>query len=266
LKLDNTKDYILKMPSYQLDVLAGLVVVGGHNVVLIGGSITIPYAGSSPTINDRRALYFNGQTGTVHVEGVLIDDTGGDLSEGIQIAAPNATVQVENVRVTGIHARDESGWTDNHPDLIQSWGGVKVLRVDRFSGSTDYQGMNVTPPSGTTTTAYLYNINTWSYPADKARYQFWQGTSSGYATCYTQNYYIKPATGRTLVYTGGATGSVWPDGSGSDPHRAHVDSNGNAYYPSGGQVTGVISAGAPSGGDFVPLGLAGLNYRSPGYL
>jgi len=32
-----------------------------------------------------------------------------------------------------------------------------------------------------------------------------------------------------------------------------------------GTVTGVVSKGIPAGGDFVPLGKAGLNYVSPGY-
>ena len=46
---------------------------------------------------DRWTLYLRDQTGTVHIEGLLI--YGSDLSEGIQINAPQATVQIVNVRV-----------------------------------------------------------------------------------------------------------------------------------------------------------------------
>jgi hypothetical protein len=120
--------------------VGGLVIHGGRNVMLVGGRITIPNAGPSPTPQERRALYLDGQTGVVHLEGLLVDDSGGDLPEGIQIAAPRAVVQIQNVRMEGVHARDPVGFSDNHPDLIQPGGGVRELRVHRFTGTTAGQG------------------------------------------------------------------------------------------------------------------------------
>src|SRR5919197_2210166 len=144
LKLDPTRDYLIRMPATKLSVLGGLVIVGGHDVVLVGGEITIPSWGAShPT--DNRGLYLKEQTGTVHVEGLLIHDSGGALSEGIDVNAPEAIVQLENVRVERLHARDEAGFSDSHPDLIQSWAGPAELRVDRFTGTTDYQGFYLAP-------------------------------------------------------------------------------------------------------------------------
>src|SRR6266511_5023186 len=47
LKLDPARDYLVRMPTTKLSVLGGLVIVGGHDVVLIGGAITIPSWGAS---------------------------------------------------------------------------------------------------------------------------------------------------------------------------------------------------------------------------
>jgi hypothetical protein len=131
VNLDSTRDYIVNIGN--VSAIGGVILNGGHNVVAIGGHITIPWAGSTPSPSDRRALELKNQTGVVHVEGLLIDNAGGDLGEGIQIADENAVVQIENVRVTDIHARDEVGFTDTHPDIIQPWGGYKELRVDRLT-------------------------------------------------------------------------------------------------------------------------------------
>src|SRR5690606_35482155 len=51
------------------------------------------------------------------------------------------TVQIENVRVENVHARDQVGFTDNHPDCIQTYGNVRHLEVQNFTCDTDYQGI-----------------------------------------------------------------------------------------------------------------------------
>jgi len=140
LWLKPSQDYRVALTA-PVRALGGLVIHGGRNIVLVGGRITIPPAGRDPSPQQRRALYLDGQSGVVHLEGLLIDNSGGDLSEGIQIAAPRAVVQIENTRVEGIHARDPVGFSDNHPDLIQPGGGVGTLRVHRFSGTTAGQGL-----------------------------------------------------------------------------------------------------------------------------
>jgi hypothetical protein len=124
-----------------IEEVGGIVISGGRNVVLIGGHITIPWAGPEASAADRRGLFLRWQTGTVHVEGLLIDNEGGDLSEGIQINAPRARVQLVNLRVEGVHARDPVDFTDNHPDLVQPWGGAGELRIWGFTGSSAYQGI-----------------------------------------------------------------------------------------------------------------------------
>ena len=103
---------------------------------------------------------------------VLIDNAGGDLTEGIQINAPDAVVQIENCRIKGIHARDEVNFTDNHPDLIQPWGHVKALPVDRFTGHSDYQGILLKEDAGPIGSADLRRLNIIGLPT--ARYLFIQ--------------------------------------------------------------------------------------------
>src|SRR5439155_19347158 len=77
------------------------------------------------------------QTGVVHVEGVLIDQS----NDGITINAPNAqAVQIENVRVANNHAYQDN-WNYSHPDVIQTWPGPQAVRIDRFTGYSDYQGL-----------------------------------------------------------------------------------------------------------------------------
>ena len=133
------RDYRVKLTA-PVRAVGGLVIHGGRNVTLVGGRVTIPHAGADATPQERRALLLDDQTGVVHVEGLLVDNSGGDLTEGIQIAAPRAVVQIQNVRIEGIHARDPVGFSDSHPDLIQPGGGVRELRVHRFTGTTAGQG------------------------------------------------------------------------------------------------------------------------------
>jgi hypothetical protein len=230
VSLDPTRDYVLRVGH--VEHKGGLVISGGHNVVLIGGEITIPYAGAYAQKGggDRRGLGIFGSTGTVHIEGLLID--GPDVSEGIQIVAPKATVQLENVRIVGIHARDEKTFTDNHPDLVQPYGGVRSLRIDRLTGSSDYQGLFLVSDLGPVRSVALRNVDITGSPT--ARFLLWV---DGPQVTYN-NVWIRPAPGRSLAYT------IWPVGS---------------------QPIRLVGTGTPPTGEFVPAGAAGQGYLSPGY-
>src|SRR5204862_8143108 len=144
LQLDPKRDYVVKMPSRPLVGGDGLAISGGHNVVLIGGSIVVPPQGLAATGEQRRGLFLKAQTGTIHVEGLRIGGRG--LAEGIDLDERlGATVQLENIRVDGLKARDEVHFTDNHDDVIQTWAGPARLRVDHLTGHTDYQGFFLNP-------------------------------------------------------------------------------------------------------------------------
>jgi hypothetical protein len=238
LDLSPSRDYLVRMPPAGLQ--GGLTIRGGRNVVLIGGEIDVPMQpGNSPSPDSRRGLYLTGQTGTVHVEGLLI--RGPDLSEGIDLSEPSgATVQIENVRVEGVHARDEAHFSDNHPDVLQTWAGPADLRVDRLSGSTDYQGVFLAPnefgPQAPPRQVLLSRIDL--RPIDPAArcscYLLWQ---AGSFPLHSSDIWLIPHPPRNLL------SSLWPSPA-----------------PWAG-----VSEGTPPMGEFVPRGLAGLGYQSPGY-
>jgi hypothetical protein len=230
-----------------------VVLLGGRNVVIIGGHLTVTGAPAGASPEQRRALYLKGQTGTVHLEGLLIDNSGGDLSEGINIAAPQAVVQVVNCRIVGVHARDQLRFSDNHPDLIQPWGGVRELRVDRLTGSSDYQGITLEPDYGPIGPVRLSHVNLVGLPT--ARYLFWQGDPR--VPVGLDQVWLAPGQGRSLL------GSVWPDGQGQPPAMATAD--GSVSWPASPSISGLIRPGQPPGGDFVPAASVGSGYTSPGY-
>ena len=134
LELDPSTDYELVMPDEPLE--RGLSVSGGRNVVLIGGEIRI----ESGEGNAARGLSLRAQTGTVHVEGLLL--SGGSLDEGINLDQRlGAVVQLQNIRVTGV----DGSYEGHHADLLQTWAGPRRLLVDGLTGTTGYQGLFLLP-------------------------------------------------------------------------------------------------------------------------
>lgn len=244
------KDYVVHVG----DVSGPVRLVGGRNVVVIGGHITIPWAGADASISSRLGLYLKGQTGTVHVEGLLIDNAGGDLSEGIQINAPDAVVQIQNVRIDGVHARDEVNFSDNHPDLIQPWGGLQALRIDHLSGTTDCQGFFLVGNEGPIGRVDLRNIDI--VGTSTSRYLFWQAQK---IPVHIDNMWISPAPSRSLG------GSVWPDKNHAPPTQAVVNDDGSVGWTPETGITGLVFPGSPPDGKFVPAGSVGPGYVSPGY-
>jgi hypothetical protein len=242
LRLNNRRDYVLHLPHGGLRGLRGLVIEGGHNVVLIGGRISIPRPLKAHTPNDRlrRGLYLKGQTGTVHIEGLLIDGPG--LWEGINLDERlGAVVQLENIRVETLRADDEVGFTDNHPDVIQTWAGPAELRVDRLTGSTDYQGLMLTPMK-------------YGGLGPPRRFEFRHVDLVAKSTARPCNCQMLWAVGSFPL----VVSNFW-----LRPHR-HL-SVAQSVEPKDGRWAAVRS-GRPSEGSFVPRGVAGSRYNSPGYL
>lgn len=254
--LDDNKDYILKLPSSKK--VGATTIIGGRNVVIIGGHITIPTGGQYDS--DKRAIYVkdgpNTQVGrTVHIEGILIDGSGGGDSDGIAIAAPKTIVQIQNVRIVGLTG-SQSGY---HNDVVQPWGGVKELRIDRLTGSTNYQGFQIPKDLAPIEKAEISNVNL-SYtnqpPADGG-YMIWLAHRCNTYPVKLTNVYVVPKSGRSLGK------SVWPD---EDDSSCPVNVTNNvATWPTLPHISGSVIGGSPSGGDFVPSGVAGVGYVSPGY-
>ena len=240
--LSSARDYVVKLPATQKR--GGTWLEGGHNVVIVGGSITIPSGlPASATSAQRTALYIKGATGTVHVQGVLIDGSGGGQLDGIDINAPQATVQLAYDRVVGIRGGERS-W---HGDVVQPWGGVKALRMDHFTGSSNYQGLFLDPSAGPIGSVQLSSVNlvaTTTAPLDGGGVMLWLNTDASVCSKYPvtlENAWVAPRPGVSLA------GTVWPSLltlAGACP-----------------KVTGPLHVGIPPSGSYVPAGAAGIGYK-----
>lgn len=271
------RDYIIDVPPnarQSTPLRRRLNVINGRNVVIVGGHVEIPVQDCSAItkqecINRRRGIQLNYQTGTVHVEGLLLN--GPDISDGIVLNAEQATVQLQNVRVENVHARNHDFVNDNHPDIIEMWGGVKELRVDRFTGSSDYQGLLLFSGSKYVGPSTFKRTNIVGEAT--ARYLFWHPADHTNPVAL-DDVWILPPSGRPLANT------VWPttaqyDSANRFPTMTEaivvLSTPQYVHYPNwlradgGPMIAGQIRNGRPPGGDFVPAGVAGGAYVSPGY-
>lgn len=248
--LDNTKDYIIKFPGQKKNGTTTLS--GGRNIHIIGGYATAVSGGP------ERILYLQNQQGTVHIEGMLFDNSGGREADAIAISAPNATVQIQNVRAVNL-VGGQTG--HNHSDIVQPWGGVKELRIDRLSGSSNYQGLFLRVDLGPIGSATIQNVNMWyqtvSGGVNDGGYMLWLDDCSKVYPTTLSEVYIVPKSTLSLGK------SVWPDSqNGTCPAQF---ANNQVTWPSLPKITGAVKQGTPPSGDFVPAGTVGVNYVSPGY-
>jgi len=133
LQLNPRKDYVLRLPRGRaLNIPTALEISGGHNVVMIGGTVNVDRPVGVMQLTD--------QTGTVHIEGVRF--TGRHLTQGIDLSeSDGAVVELEHVYFSTVYGSR----TTNHAELIQSWAGPRRLLIDGLVGSTTYQGLFLLP-------------------------------------------------------------------------------------------------------------------------
>jgi hypothetical protein len=255
--LDTTKDYIINFPPTKKTGYTWLI--GGRNIVIKSGYLTTP-TGYTDT-SQRRAIYIKNAVGTVHIEGILIDNSGGGEMDAVAISAPNATVQLQNIRVLDLHGSVNT----EHSDLIQPWGGVKELRVDRFTGTTNYQGFYFvqTQTTGFMGTITIQNVNL-SHQFNPLQnvprilYMVDNNCGSHPTSISFTNTYFNPHASRSFAE------ETLPSTTQPSGCLASL-SNGTIIWPRSTWVTGSVKQGVPPGGDFVPDGTVGTNYVSPGY-
>ncbi|MGY2083193.1 hypothetical protein [Blastococcus sp. SYSU DS0539] len=231
-----------------------VIIANCRNAVIMGGQINVLPTARIGT-DDQRAIYVHKCTGTVHVEGVLINgNVNGSQADGIAVNAPEATVQIQNVRMEALRGT----YSVNHADVFQPWGGVKEYRIDRLTGSTNYQGIQVRQDLGAIGKGTIRNANVGSSevnPIDRGG-QFIRIDCNTYPLAL-ENVHINPRSGRPMGY------SVWPQ---TDDRSCPAKiSNGVVSWPSIGNLSGTVQEGRPASGDFVPAGSVGRGYVSPGY-
>jgi hypothetical protein len=238
-------DCKVRMPS--VTVTDTVRISGCRNIVLIGGRVSFP--GPPDGLPEEPAINLTNYTDTAHVEGVELGGAG--LSNGLWLSTkyPNTTAQVENVFVHGVHAKVEPAdgpWPEEHPDLIQLWQGPSVLRVDRFTGTTDYQGI-------------VPDTAAWSSPRNTARLVDIRNTNV-HLTATGQSCF---AVFQTPLFAQSMTSltNAFCD-PGARPWNAAMVPNPSTDPEWWGDVQRT-PAGAPR--DFVDSNEVGIGYEPPGY-
>lgn len=268
-KLADGQDYLVKMPAVKK--VGSTTLEGGRNIVIIGGYVTLPVLMQAPGQPDvsngaiSRGIYIKRNHGVVHIEGLLVDATGGGMSDGIVIASPDSIVQIENVRVDGVFGFNHQF----HADVVQPYGGVKDLRIDKLTGYSAYQGLTIGQDLGPIGSVEISRANLVCIhpqingPKNNGGYMLWFTSHGGGAdTTYPlilDEVYIQPRAGRTLG------SSVWPPAGFAQCPAVITADDSVATWPSIPKVKGCVKKGPPPQGDFVPVGVAGLQYVSPGY-
>ena len=251
LKLDSTRDYVLKLPTGRaLQNNYGLTITGGHNVVIIGGAVNVGSGVPSLGAVARRGAYFKDQTGTIFLEGVRFQSpSSAYLMEGIDLSeSKGATVIIQNVVVEHLVGSQST----NHADGLQTWAGPGRLFIDRLSIDTGYQGMFLLPNqllSGPAPRVWDFR-HVYLHGQTTAKYLMWKPKAAFPWTI--SNVY--------LLHDGGRSRSLMLNPSG-DPLFASVG------LLSGTPASSITPAGVTRPAEDPRLygTSAGSNYRSLGY-
>lgn len=246
-KLDPRKDYIIQLPKVKKR--GSTQILGGHHITIIGGLLSVPKGDET-----RRALYIKDATGTVHIEGLRIDVSDAE-ADGIVIAAPLATVQIQNVRIVGVHGFLRT-W---HADVVQPWGGAKRLLIDNMTAYSAYQGLQFTALKGPIGEVRFSRINLVSIGK-----QVWtkgaNGGNGGFLMYFTCSYDV-PTT-LTDVYVQqrverGPEIAVYPPADNSTKCRSTLNKTRVSFtgLPS---IVGHVTVGRKA--DYVPAKSVGLGY------
>jgi len=184
LQLDPRRDYVLRLPrNGPLEITSALEISGGHNVVMIGGTIDV--------LRPVGVMQLTDQTGTVHIEGVRF--TGLHLTQGIDLSeARGAVVELEHVYFATVHG----SFHTNHAELIQSWAGPRRLLIDGLTGSTTYQGLFLLPNQHYNGPApQLFDLRNVYIDASRGAYALWLQNAPR-VPLRLDGVYVKPNPGR----------------------------------------------------------------------
>jgi hypothetical protein len=274
--LSATNDYRIHLPSEPLQ--GGLQIRGGHNVIIIGGQINLSAPCSDASSDCHGINIAKPTSGEVFIEGVWIHNPQNPITQstgdGIDVGDPAGSpsdIVLQNLRIDGISGC--SGGSD-HADVFQPYSvpGARI-HIDHLTGTTNCQGMTLDPDLSWSSFGELAaeyaiknaNINVLDNPYDDTagnRYVWWLTGGSGgclSGPIILRNVYAEEPDGTLQM------NSVWPD---TDRPEAcpSVWRAPTLSFPRSAQISGAVTAGMPPGGDYVPAGLAGITYVSPGYL
>jgi hypothetical protein len=263
--LDAKTDYIVKLPAEKKVGVTELI--GGRNVIIIGGHVTVPEDEplEVPKVSHFAAFHLKHQTGTVHIEGVLIDNSArGSGWDAFFTNCPKAIVQIQNVRVEGLSGT----FKKHHADIAQIGHGVGELRIDRLTGTTDYQGLFLKIEENLRGKKRFGDmrfsrINLTALPGTSNQALLFLTTPDFYmeGDVYLEDVYLQPTPKYAVNYI---VPRVSPCGlermrnGKCDPHFAWKEGS-KISWPFFSKVHGSIVEGSPEE-DFVPEGSVGIEY------
>jgi hypothetical protein len=148
-----SQDCKVNLPA--VPITFAVKTLGCNDIEIIGGEIDLsarwrddgaPGCGSENREKEDYGLFLQNWSGTAHVEGLKL--TGAGLSDGIDFASgggpnPNAMIQIENVWVDTLHPTGSDPDGCEHPDSVQTWQGPDVIRLDKITTWSNFQGINV---------------------------------------------------------------------------------------------------------------------------
>jgi len=275
-RLEPDVDYRIHLPRYW-PVVGGMQIRGGRNVQIRGGEIDL----KTPCDDSMAACHginvAKPTPGVVYIEGVYVRNpdpthslgTGDGIDVDLRPGTAANDVVLQNVRIEGI-----AGCDPHHPasdaDVLQVYRAPDAnIRIDRLTGLTDCQGMQLDPDlawtrDGTTARTQSLrrvNIDVLVNPhlGPRNRYAFWFTHRADVDRC------VAAPTTLDQVWASEPDGtldseSVWPDTGPSRGCRSVWDARGRQSTLLGvPEVRGVIRAGRPAR-EFVPLGDVGLGY------
>jgi hypothetical protein len=277
--LSANNDYRIRLPSVPLR--GGLQIRGGHNVIVLGGQINLTVPCSDASSSCHGINIDKGTPGQVFIEGVWIHDPQSPITQstgdGIDVADNDSAINditLENVRIDGISGC--SGGAD-HADVFQPFSVPDAtVRIDHLTGTTNCQGLQLDPDLAWLTfhkVAKLYDVRNVNidvlpnpYSGNGNRYAYWftGGTNGGVEDgCGSGPIKLINVYGNEPNRTM-SVNSAWPD-TDQPSSCASSWSARTLSFRHSPHISGVLTEGTPAGGDFVPLGVAGVRYVSPGY-
>ena len=197
-RLKPDQDYVVRIgpASGGFIETPGVKIVGGRNIVLIGGHIKRPDGSATndpatgapnPNHTAKGTLNLLGQSGTTYVAGLLIDNDNQFGADGIDFGGADigggmasGDFVLRDIRIEGVAgmAHAANGHAVLHADGMQAWGPLRSLSLDAVTVVSSYQGLNFQPefPLGLVT---LNRVNLRYPPGDAHGYAFWLGTGGG---------------------------------------------------------------------------------------
>lgn len=259
--LKPNEDAVIKLPKDGPLRLGGLMVRYGGNIRMIGGHMI----GLAPADQKLRAvLRFAGQSGTVFVEGVVIDANRQYGLDGILIGALNhrpkdvPDITLQNIVIKGT----DSTTKGFHADAFQYYGATRTTRMDHVSITAQYQGLFLDPQHDIKAIDLRHVDLRYTDPATAAGFLFFlrvgEEANTRHPSVRLRDVYVGERTNRPVW----ENSVIFPHARMANGTRRQGD---RATFPSFPEVDGFVTRGQPPGGPFVRESTVGVKYRSPGY-